>query len=73
MDIFFKRIKFPSTDFWPMADKFTYYVLMPALLVYKVSTSNIDLNKTLDLVTTTLLAIIIVFFLFSIVEFFYKV
>ncbi|HIP30440.1 MAG TPA: AEC family transporter [Sulfurospirillum arcachonense] len=69
---FFKRIKFPSTDFWPMADKFTYYVLMPALLVYKVSTSNIDLEQTLDLVTTALLAITIVFFSLMILNFFVK-
>jgi len=69
---FFKRIKFPSTDFWPMADKFTYYVLMPALLVYKVSTSNIDLEQTLDLVTTALLAILIVFFSLMILNFFVK-
>jgi len=69
---FFKRIKFPSTDFWPMADKFTYYVLMPALLVYKVSTSNIDLEQTLDLVTTALLAILVVFFSLMILNFFVK-
>lgn len=69
---FFKRIKFPSTDFWPMADKFTYYVLMPSLLVYKVSTSNIDLEKTLDLVTTALLAIVVVFFSLILLNFFVK-
>ena len=69
---FFKRIKFPSTDFWPMADKFTYYVLMPSLLVYKISTSNIDLEKTLNLVTTAILAIAIVFFSLMIVNFFVK-
>jgi predicted permease len=69
---FFKRIKFPSTDFWPMADKFTYYVLMPSLLIYKISTSNIDLEKTLDLVTTALLTISIVFFSLILLNFFVK-
>ena len=69
---FFKRIKFPSTDFWPMADKFTYYVLMPALLVYKVAASNIALEQTLNLVTTALLAIAIVFFSLMILNFFIK-
>ena len=69
---FFKRIKFPSTDFWPMADRFTYYVLMPSLLVYKVSTSNIDLEKTLGLVMTALLAITIVFFSLMILNYFVK-
>ena len=69
---FFKRIKFPSTDFWPMADKFTYYVLMPSLLVYKVATSNIDLEQTLDLVTTALLSIVIVFFSLIVLNLFVK-
>ncbi len=69
---FFKRIKFPSTDFWPMADKFTYYVLMPSLLIYKISTSNIDLEKTLNLVTTALLTISIVFFSLILLNFFIK-
>lgn len=53
----FKYLKFPSTDFWPMADKFTYYVLMPALLVYKLSIAKIDLSHTLNLVATTLMSI----------------
>ncbi len=69
---FFKRIKFPSTDFWPMADKFTYYVLMPSLLVYKISTSNINLDETLDLVSTALLSILVVFFSLMILNFFIK-
>ena len=37
---FFKRIKFPSHEFWPQADKLTYYVLMPSLLIYKLSNPN---------------------------------
>lgn len=54
----FRHMKFPSTDFWPLADRFTYYVLMPALLVYKLSLAKLDLAYTADLVLTTLLAII---------------
>lgn len=56
----FKYLKFPSTDFWPMADKFTYYVLMPSLLVYKLSIAKIDLSHTVNLVTTTLGSIFLV-------------
>jgi len=69
---FFKKIKFPSPDFWVKADKFTYYVLMPALLVYKVSTSNIDLEETIDLVSTALFSISIIFFSLIILNFFIK-
>lgn len=53
----FKHAKFPSVDFWPLADKFTYYVLMPSLLVYKLSVAKIDLSYTVNLVSTTLLSI----------------
>lgn len=56
----FKHLKFPSTDFWPMADKFTYYVLMPSLLVYKLSSAKIDLSYTLNLVATAMLSIVVV-------------
>ncbi|WP_331774403.1 AEC family transporter [Sulfurospirillum sp. 1612] len=69
---FLKRIKFPSTDFWPMADKLTYYVLMPALLVYKLSNAKIDLSHTINLVGTTLLSITVVFLTLIIINVFFK-
>lgn len=59
----FKYLKFPSTDFWPMADKFTYYVLMPSLLIYKLSIAKIDLSHTVNLVATTLSTILLILFL----------
>ncbi|MDX1809649.1 MAG: AEC family transporter [Sulfurospirillaceae bacterium] len=58
---FLKRIKFPATDFWPLADKLTYYVLMPSLLVYKLSNAKVDLSHTINLVGTALSSIIVVF------------
>lgn len=54
----FKHMKFPARDFWPLADKFTYYVLMPALLVYKLSAAKIDLSHTINLVATSLSSIV---------------
>ena len=43
---FFKKIRFPSVDFWSMMDKFTYFILMPALLTYKLFTANLsELNN----------------------------
>ncbi|WP_024954406.1 AEC family transporter [Sulfurospirillum arcachonense] len=61
LGFYFKKTKFPSIDFWPMADKFTYYVLMPSLLVYKLSSANINLEYTLNLVITALLSVLVVF------------
>lgn len=64
----FKYLKFPSPDFWPMADKFTYYVLMPALLIYKLSHANIQLTNTINLVATTMISIVVVLALLMILN-----
>lgn len=54
---FFKRIKFPSHEFWPQADKLTYYVLMPALLIFKLSNASLDSKDSFSFVVAALLAI----------------
>ena len=53
---FFKKISFPSHEFWPLADKLTYFVLMPALLIYTLSKAKLDINSV-NLVLVSLLAI----------------
>lgn len=68
----FKHLKFPSTDFWPMADKFTYYVLMPSLLIYKLSLANINLSTTFELVSTALISIFVIFVSLLILNYFIK-
>ena len=50
----FKHMAFPSVDFWPKMDRFTYYVLMPSLLVYELSVAKIDLRYTFNLVMSSL-------------------
>lgn len=54
---FFKRIKFPSHEFWPQADKLTYYVLMPSLLIYKLSNASLDSQNSFSFILSALLAI----------------
>ncbi len=39
---FLKRINFPSLEFWQHSDKFTYYILFPALFIFKLSTAKIN-------------------------------
>lgn len=56
----FKRIKFPSNEFWANADKLTYYVLMPSLLVYKLSTASLDGLDAIDFVLTGIFGILAV-------------
>ena len=53
---FFKKISFPSHEFWPMADKLTYFVLMPTLLIYKLSHATFH-EDSIDFVIASLLAI----------------
>ncbi len=53
---FFKKISFPSHEFWPMADKLTYYILMPALLIYKLSNAKFQ-SDSFVFVLTSLIAI----------------
>ncbi|MFA6741399.1 MAG: AEC family transporter [Arcobacteraceae bacterium] len=54
---FFKRIKFPSHEFWPQADKLTYYILMPALLIFKLSNASLDSKDSFSFIVAALLAI----------------
>ncbi|AXX90211.1 transporter [Arcobacter suis] len=54
---FFKRIKFPSHEFWPQADKLTYYILMPALLIYELSNASLNSKNSFSFVMAALLAI----------------
>jgi malonate transporter and related proteins len=54
---FFKRIKFPSHEFWPQADKLTYYVLMPALLIFKLSNASLDSQNSFSFILSALLGI----------------
>lgn len=64
MGYYFKRIKFPSDDFWVGADKFNYYVLFPSLLFYKLSTAKLDsINGDTFLSTAFLCLLLITLFL----------
>lgn len=38
----FKRNDFPGADFWRTADRLTYYVLLPSLIVEKLATSVVE-------------------------------
>ncbi|WP_029893912.1 AEC family transporter [Desulfohalovibrio reitneri] len=38
----FKRASFPGRDFWPLAERLTYYVLFPALLVDKLGSADLS-------------------------------
>ena len=54
---FFKRIKFPSHEFWPQADNLTYYILMPALLIFELSNASLESQNSFGFILSALLAI----------------
>lgn len=35
-----RRINFPGDSFWPQAEKFTYFLLFPAMLIYKLTNAE---------------------------------
>ncbi|AXX86260.1 putative permease [Malaciobacter marinus] len=57
---FLKKIQFPSVEFWPQADKLTYYVLMPSLLIYKLATASFEGINSINFVLTALFTISLV-------------
>ncbi len=65
---FFRQIKFPSDGFWPSADKLTYYVLMPSLLIYKLSTASLDSIDGFNFVVSGLISILILTFLLMLIN-----
>lgn len=69
---FFKKIKFPSYDFWPLADKLTYFVLMPCLLIYKLSTASQQSNIDIYYFLTPIISIFLVFIILLFINIFFK-
>lgn len=55
---------FPGVDFWPLAERFTYYLLFPVLLLLKISTATLP-QQGLGLVVLTLLLALLVMLLVS--------
>jgi hypothetical protein len=53
----FKRVGFPGDDFWLAAEKATYFVFFPALLINKLSTADFDPSIALPMAGSLLLSI----------------
>jgi predicted permease len=55
--VLFRRVQMPGGDFWPLAERITYFVFFPALLIRTLATADFtDLNPgRVFLATTTVL------------------
>lgn len=56
---FFKHIKFPHEDFWKYLDTFNYYILFPALLIYKLSTAQTQDINSFNFILSAIISLII--------------
>jgi len=54
----FRIARFPGDEFWPYAERITYFILFPALLFQKIATAPLDLQAFLPM-TTALYATIL--------------
>lgn len=54
----FRVINFPAVEFWPLAERFTYYLLFPVLLVLKISTAELP-QQGVGSVVMALLALLL--------------
>ncbi|MGE0154617.1 MAG: AEC family transporter [Reyranellaceae bacterium] len=52
-----QRRRFPGGDFWPLAERFMYFFLFPALLVKETAAARIGAYEPLTLIATLLSAI----------------
>ncbi|WP_165855364.1 AEC family transporter [Marinobacter sp. JSM 1782161] len=46
---FLRRVHFPGDGFWPLAERFTYYVLFPPMLLYKLGNAQIPTSAYGDI------------------------
>lgn len=52
-----RRINFPGEQFWPNAERLTYYLLFPALLIYKLATADAGHTGLINIVGILALAL----------------
>ena len=68
----FRKWEFPSLNFWVAADKVTYYIFLPALIVEKLSSINITWQDFYNSTWVLIIAVLAVVLLLVILQFFWK-
>jgi predicted permease len=56
----FSRWEFPAPGFWRIADRITYYVFLPALIVEKLVNTSFTLNDFYSLTSVLMLTVVVV-------------
>ncbi len=56
----FRKFRFPGDAFWPFAERITYFVLFPALLLQKTASATLDIHALGPMVVALLATVLIV-------------
>ena len=54
----FNPMKFPASGFWVAADRITYYVFLPALIIEKLATTSFTLSDFYSLTSVLMIAVL---------------
>ena len=54
----FRRLQFPGDSFWLQAERFSYYVLFPAMLVFKLGNATVPVSMYGDVIALTVLMLV---------------
>lgn len=68
----FRRFHFPGDDFWPYVERFTYFLLFPALLLEKTATASLDLGTVSPMIGALGAAILVMTGLLLIMRFWWQ-
>ncbi len=68
----FRRWEFPSINFWIAADKVTYYIFLPALIIEKLSSIDVSWQDFFTSTWIIILAVLVVVVLAVILQLFWK-
>ncbi|SDX11033.1 AEC family transporter [Marinobacter mobilis] len=72
MGYLFRRWNFPGDTFWLQAERFTYYVLFPAMLVYKLGQARISPSAYGDIVALVLGMLVAMIALLMVLQLFWR-
>jgi predicted permease len=54
----FRRFRFPGEDFWPFAERITYFILFPSLLLQKTATAPLESQQFIQMAAALFIAVL---------------
>ena len=60
LGVVFKRWQFPAPGFWITADRITYYIFLPALIIDKLATTAFSINDFYSLTGVVIISVLVI-------------